>query len=108
MTHGWPIWVLIVIVGAGAFALRFSFIGLYEKLPQPPWLERALRYAPVSVFAALVASSLMIENGALALSSTNPKLWAALVASAVAWRTRSILATIVVGLLALMALSQLM
>jgi len=58
-------------------------------------LERWLRYLPPALFAALIVPSLLAPRGTL---ETGPRLWAGLVGVAIGWRTRSIPATIAVGL----------
>ncbi len=98
------IWPLIIVVALAAYALRGSFIVLYGKFAEPPWLRRALRFGPPAVFAAFVSSSLLVRDGALFFDWRDARLWAAAMAAAVAWKTRSILATIVAGMLALMLL----
>ena len=58
--------------------------------------------------AALVSSSLLVQQGQLAISLDNRRLLAALLAAVVGYVTRSLLWTIASGLLALFALNQLM
>jgi branched-subunit amino acid transport protein len=66
---------------------------LSRRLPPP--LERFLGHIPAAVFAALVASPLLAPEGRLALGL--PAV-AALPAAAVAWWTRQVFPTILVGL----------
>lgn len=61
----------------------------------PPALERFLGHIPAAVFAALLAPPLLAPEGRLALGF--PAV-AALPAAAVAWWTRQVFPTIVVGL----------
>lgn len=48
------IWGIIVLLGIGTFAIRFSFLGLIGDRPLPDWLLRHLRYTAVAILPALV------------------------------------------------------
>ena len=102
------VWTLILVAALGTFSLRFSFIALLEKIKEPPWFRSALRYVPAAVMAALVSSSLLVQQGQLALQVDNLRLWAALAAACVGYLTRSLLWTILSGLLVLFALNHLL
>jgi branched-subunit amino acid transport protein len=67
----------------------------------PPLLTRWLRYVPAAVLAALVAPAALAPNGKLQLG---PQAWATAVGAVVAWRTRNVLYTIVIGMAAFWAL----
>jgi branched-subunit amino acid transport protein len=94
-------WVLIAGLAVTSFVPRGSFILFLDRLPLPPAAQRALRFVPAAVFAALVIPDIAFAGGALRLGLDNPKLVAALIAGPVAWRTRNTLATIVTGMVAL-------
>jgi branched-subunit amino acid transport protein len=96
--NGLSIWLLFLAMAVGTFALRFSFIYLFGKVDMPDWLRRALRFVPASVLAALVFPALTYPNGALDLSLGNVRLLAGLGGALVAWRTKNVLWTIVVGM----------
>lgn len=92
------VWAAIVTIGVATFAIRGSFIALFGRLDDiPPGVERALRFVPAAVLAALVAPSLLATDpgtGTLAMD----KLVAGGIAAAVAWRTESVLWTMTAGL----------
>ena len=98
------VWVVIVGASVGTFAIRLSFIALFGRFDVPPRLEQALRFVPAAVLTALVAPRLVYLDGALALGLENERLLAGALAAAVAWRTESMLWTIVVGMVALWTL----
>ena len=98
------IWVAIIVGGILTFATRLSFIILMEKIAMPGWLQRALKYVPVAVFSAIVFQMVFIQNERLNLSLENVRLISAVLAALVAWRTKSILLTILVGMAALFLL----
>ena len=41
-------WLLILLLGAGTWAMRSFPIMLHGHVPHPPWLERLLKYVPVA------------------------------------------------------------
>ena len=92
------IWLLFIALAVGTYALRLSFIYLFGKIEMPEWLRRALRFVPASVLAALVLPALTYPNGALDLSLGNVRLLAGLGGALVAWKTKNVLWTIVVGM----------
>lgn len=100
-------WGLFLLIGAGTFAIRLSFIEFYGSLRIPPLLRRALLYVPASVLAALVLPAVMYPDRQAAFDWSNPQIPAAILAGLVAWRTKSTLLTLVVGLGALWTLKNL-
>ena len=49
------IWAIILLIGIGTLALRFSFLGLIGSRALPDWVLRHLRYTPVAVIPGLMA-----------------------------------------------------
>ena len=96
------IWAAVLLAGIGTYALRASFLFLFERVGDvPERVEIALDMVPAAVLAALVVPAVLAPEGAIVLSG-NGRIPAAVAAGAVAWYTENILATIVVGLAALM------
>lgn len=99
------VWLAVAVIGAGTFLIRFSFVFLFEYLSEvPEGVERTLRFVPAAVLAALVVPAVVVVDGAPDVSVANEQLLAAAAAAVVAWRTESILATILVGMGALVGL----
>jgi len=96
--NGLTIWLLFLAIATGTFALRFSFVYLFGKVDMPDWLRRALRFVPASVLAALVFPALIYPNGILDISLNNVYLLAGIGGALVAWRTKNVLWTIIVGM----------
>lgn len=91
------VWVAIVLAGAGTYAMRASFLLAADRLARvPPNVERLLRQIPPAALASLVLPALLRPEGDLDLLS--PRLLAGVVAAVVAWRTRNVAATLVVGM----------
>jgi branched-subunit amino acid transport protein len=49
------LWLIILAMGVGTYAIRFSFLGLIGRRKLPAWVLRHLRYAPMAVIPALIA-----------------------------------------------------
>ncbi len=94
--------------GLVTFLIRLSFIAGGRWLPQSARFQALLRYVPPAVLAALIAPEIFMRPQGLALGPDNPRLWAAVVAVLVALATRSVLATIATGMLALWGLQMLL
>jgi len=94
-------WILIAGLAATSIAARGSFVLFLARVEVPRPLERGLRFVPAALFTALLVPAVAFDGGGLGLAPPNPKLVAALVAAPVAWWTRSTLATIAAGMVAL-------
>jgi branched chain amino acid efflux pump len=95
----------IVVIGIGTYLERLSFIGFIGDRSLPDWTLLPLRYVAPAVFAALVAPTVLLQDGRLSvLPGSNAEPLATLVALAVAWRTRNVLATVAAGMAALWVL----
>jgi len=94
-------WLLFIAIGLGTFLLRFLFIYLFGKIEMPDWLRRALRFVPAAALAALVFPALTHPAGNFNLSLHNFRLLAGLGGAIVAWKTRNVLLTILVGMVLL-------
>lgn len=99
-------YVLWVILGGAAvtFLPRVLPLMILSRFRLPAWSERWLSHVPVSIMAALVAQELLIDDGRLAPLWPNPELLAAVLALLVAVRTRSLLGTVLTGIVSLMLL----
>lgn len=92
------IWIAMLGVGAVTFLMRASFIVFTDPGRFPPLFRRSLAFVPPAVLAAIVAPGLFLREGALDLSMGNPRWIAGLAAILVAWRTKSVLATLLSGM----------
>lgn len=96
------VWLAVVLAGLGTFAMRASFLAAADRFDDvAPRVRRVLRQIPPAALAALIVPSLVRPDGELALA---PELPAGVIAALVAWRTRNVALTLVVGLGALVAL----
>ncbi|MDH3539799.1 MAG: AzlD domain-containing protein [Acidimicrobiia bacterium] len=91
-------WAIVGLIGAGTFALRSSFLAFPGDRAIPDRVRRALRFVPAAVLTAITVPAVAYVDGDLALALSNHRFPAAVVAAAVAWKTKNIAWTIVAGL----------
>ncbi len=100
------VWGIFAAVGAGTFLLRLSFLGaLGRESSIRPGLARALGLVPAAVLAALVAPA--VAGRGTEVDLVTARFTAATLAGLVAWRTRNVPLTLVVGMVVLWVLSAL-
>lgn len=80
------------------FLLRFGPIAIFSKIKLPMWSQHLFRLVVPAIFMALVLPVLVLQNGTLFLSPSNPRLIAGLVAVGVSWRTHNMVLTIFAGM----------
>lgn len=89
-------WVTILVAGVGTFAMRASFLAFAHRLAEvPPNVQRLLRQIPPAALASIVVPALLRPQGELDLFQA--RFVAGVIAALVAWRTRNIALTLVVG-----------
>jgi len=99
-------WATIVLSGAGTFAMRASFLAAANRVTNvPQGIQRLLRQIPPAALASLVVPALVRPHGSLDL--LQGRLVAGVLAALVAWRTRSVALTLVIGLGALIVIQRL-
>lgn len=97
------IWLIILIMGAGTYLIRFSFLGLIGNRKMPDWVLRHLRYTPVAVLPGLVAPLVMWPE-ATGGQPDPVRFTAAAVTLLVAWWWKNMLAGAAAGAMILAGL----
>ncbi len=100
-------WITIFTAGFLTYATRLFPIITFGKFDIPVQVERALRFVPVSVLTAIFLPELVYINEDLRLSLLNPRLLAGLLTIIVAWKTKNVIYTIVIGMVTLWTLQYL-
>ena len=98
------LWLVMLASGLVTYAIRLSFILFVGHRQIPALWLRALRFVPLAVLTAIIFPEVLMPGGNLSLSLYNARLLAGLLASIVAWRTRNVILTILVGMLSLWAM----
>lgn len=99
------LYLLLVTVGliVATFLTRATLLLVGERFKPSPRIETALRFAPICALAALIAPEIVVANGAVDVSISNPRLVAALAATVFFLWKRSMVGCIVVGMLVVFA-----
>lgn len=90
------LWIVIVALAVGSYALKFTFIGLVGSRPMPDWLMRHLRYTAVSVLPALIAP-LTVWPTATEGAPDLPRYCAALACFVAGYLSRNVLVAMLCG-----------
>ena len=101
------LWLIIFGMGIVTFGTRLLPIALLGRIDIPLVVQRALRFVPPAVLSAIILPELVLRGGALDLSPGNLRLIAGVIAALIAWRTKNVLLTIGVGMIALWILQAL-
>jgi len=101
------VWLIIVLAALITLAERGVFLLSRTSAPLPPVIKRALRFVPAAVFAAIAVPALAQPSGT-ALGPIDVRLLAGIIGAAVAWKTRNLTVTFLVGMAALWSLSWLL
>ena len=97
MSEG-TIWLTIFLMAMVTVVPRMLPVWLLAGRELPPLAVAWLRYVPVAVLAAMLAQYLLLHENRFDLSWSNLYFWAGLPTIAVAWKTRSLFATVITGM----------
>jgi branched-subunit amino acid transport protein len=97
------LYVLAIILGTALVTAvpRILPLALLSRISIPGRAERWLGHVPVAVLAALLAQSVLLAGGRLDLSANNLSLIAIVPTLLVALRTRSLVATVLTGVVSM-------
>ena len=97
---------LVSLLAAGTLLMRSSLVALLAGVTIPAYVAEALKLVAPAVMAGLLAQTLVLDGAAFRVTPS----WylAAVVAAFVAWRTRSIGLTLVIGMIAVWLLEALL
>jgi len=100
--------LLILALALGTLVFRLAPLALLSRIALPEWLQDWLGLVPAAVLAAMLAQALFVQNARLALSWRNVYLLAAIPTFVVAWRTRSVVFTMLCGMVSFALLQRLL
>ncbi len=92
------IWLTIIFLTLATFITRSGFWLVGDKVNLPDWVQQALRYAPACALAAIIFPEILLNGAHFNTSLENPKLWAAILASAFFLVRKNMLQTIFFGM----------
>jgi branched-subunit amino acid transport protein len=103
------LWLTVVAMGVISWALRASTMAGLGDRELPDWLKQALPFAPPAVLMAIIVTQVLkAPGGGLDFGPGNERIYAWIIAAAVAWRTKNVVATLTSGMIALWLLQALM
>jgi len=93
-------WLIILGMTLVTFIPRYGVLALLGRVEMPKPIFRALKFVPPAVLSAIILPGLVLRDGQVSLALDNSYLVAGIFAALVAWRTRNLLLTIVLGMAA--------
>lgn len=96
--------ILLIIIGCAlvTFIPRVLPLVILSQMELPKWLIRWLKNVPVAVMAALLAQELLLSDNHFSISENILSLLAAIPAFIIAILTKSLLGTVMVGVIFMM------
>ena len=96
------LWIVIIGLGIGTYLIRLSFLGLIGGRELPEWVLRHLRYTAVAVMPGLIAP-LVLWPAATGGHPDGARLIAAIAAFAIGIWRKSVVGSVLGGLVTLYA-----
>ena len=96
--------IILVIFGAAlvTYIPRYFPILLFKDAELPVWFQKWMGYLPISIFAALIATDVFFWGESLELNPlTNSKLLPSLITIFIAYKTKSMIYSILGGVFAI-------
>lgn len=100
--------LLIAGMAVVTYAIRYPAIALLGRFTLPQTFFEALKFVPPAILTAIIVPALLMPQGQINPGLDNTRLLAGLLAILVAWRTKNLLLTIVVGMAGLWILQHLL
>ncbi len=92
------IWITIGLLAAATFLTRSTFWLFGHHITIPKRVAEALRYAPACALSAILIPDFLTHQNQIDFSITNPQLVAGVIATAFFLKTRSMMGTIIFGM----------
>jgi len=92
--------ILLSILAMTGLVFLSRYLFLEPKLPLrlSPAVQRLLSYSSPAVLTAIWAPIVFTHDSSLNISTSNPYLWAAALAGAIAWKSKNVLLTTVISM----------
>ena len=93
------IWGAIILSGIVTFGIRFLPLSFLMPRQLPLFMQNGMKYVPIAVLTPIVINAVLVnQNNAIIVDAT-PQILAALIAFVVAILFKSIILTLIAGLL---------
>lgn len=92
--------LISIIIGMAivTFITRIGAQVVFTSTGMPAWLEKWLKHVPTAFLTALITPAILLPKGYLDISFSNSYLLAGIIAAFTAYRTKNVLATIIIGM----------
>lgn len=80
------------------FSTRYPVLVYLSRRELPAAFKQALEYVPPAVLSAIIVPEVLAPGGQVQIDFSNAALVASLVAIVVSWRSKNLLATIILGM----------
>ena len=104
MEVSWTILIIIIGCALVTFVPRVLPLMILSQLELPTWLIRWLKNVPVAVMATLLAQELLLSNNQFSIMNNGLNILAAIPAFIIAILTKSLLGTVMAGVITMMIL----
>lgn len=92
-------WLSIIISGIVTYFSRMAMVCLINREMLGPKVKQVLNYVPAAVFPAIIFPGVFFNDFGTLVAISDPKIYGAVVALVVGFYSKSIIATILSGLL---------
>ncbi len=92
-------WFSIIVSGIVTYFSRMAMVALIDREMLGTKVKEVLNYVPVAVFPAIIFPGVFFNDFGLLVEIADPKIYGAIVALAVGFYSRNVIATIISGLL---------
>jgi branched-subunit amino acid transport protein len=98
------VWGVIIGLTLITLITRGFFLLVGERMEISETLQNALRYAPAAALVAIIAPEMFFSQGSSDMEINSPYLWGGISSIITFWLTKSMLLTIILGMLAFTAI----
>ena len=91
-------WFSIIVSGIVTYFSRMAMVALIDREMLGTKVKEVLNYVPAAVFPAIIFPGIFFDDLGLIVEITDPKIYGAIVALIVGFFSRSVIATIMSGL----------
>lgn len=98
------IWLIMIASGVITYGLRLFFILIVGDREIPAEIKIGLYFVPPAVLTAIILPEVLYSGNELQINFGNFRLIASIIAALVAWRTKSPILTVAIGMIVLWTL----
>jgi len=97
------IWAVILGLTLITFVTRGFFLLVGERMELSETLQNALKYAPAAALVAIIAPEMFFSQASSDMEISSPYFWGGICSIIAFWLSKSMLLTIILGMLAFTA-----